>query len=375
MTTLQLLRLVEIIEAMYIGTSTKLLENLAKHFMITEPYESEFTYRQIKAAEYMAVSQESLTIISEGTKLAPDALAGIMQKIIDEDFNIQVPSGIKPSTQHLEEVLLELAQQAQSAYDVTNTTMLESTLQVYTAGVEAAYSVLNKTAVEVATGGSATMRASRAAVNAMADLGITGFVDSAGRNWTPEAYINMVTRTTVHNAQVQGRFAQMQDFDIHVFQVSSHEGARPLCAPYQGKFYSDNNTSGTVFDLDGNAYHYEPLSSTSYGEPAGLFGINCGHRPIPFFNHFSKAHFDPIETKAEQERNKKEYEETQIMRAQERDIRAVRSKAAMAKASGDTEQADFWNKKARQDYTEYRLWCEDHGHVPRPDRTYIGVRR
>ena len=63
--------------------------------------------------------------------------------------------------------------------------------------------------------------------------------------------------------------------------------SRPLCAPYVGWICSWDGSSGIVHDLDGNAYQYVPITDTSYGEPAGIFGINCGHSPYTFVDGFS----------------------------------------------------------------------------------------
>jgi hypothetical protein len=64
----------------------------------------------------------------------------------------------------------------------------------------------------------------------------------------------------------------MQDYGTQVFQVSSHAGARPLCYPYQGKFYSWDNSEGEIILGDGKVVRYEGLNRTTYGQPAGLFG-------------------------------------------------------------------------------------------------------
>ena len=78
-------------------------------------------------------------------------------------------------------------------------------------------------------------------------------------------------------------FARNEDYGNDLFWVTVKSTARPLCYPWQGKVISRNDRSGYVEDLDGNRVEIIPISSTSYGEPAGLYGINCGHVPPNVF--------------------------------------------------------------------------------------------
>lgn len=165
-------------------------------------------------------------------------------------------------------------------------------------------------------------------VISLADKGITGFIDKAGRMWQAESYVNMLMRTNIHNTAIRIWQERAKDYNIHTFQVSSHSGARPLCAPYQGKCYSWlRGDSGVLTDLYGNRYPYESVYNTSYGQAAGLFGINCGHSPITFIDGFSVMRYEPLKTKEEEEKNAREYQNSQKQRAFERNIRKTRMTA------------------------------------------------
>lgn len=180
--------------------------------------------------------------------------------------------------------------QALEKLNLVNTTMLESTLEQYrkvivnTAHIErqmqAAQDILNTQTGRVVVGAASRTEALRQALSQVQTEGITGFIDKAGRKWSPEAYVNMDIRTTVHNTAIEAVKLRQEDYGVEIFRVSRHSGARPLCYPYQGRYFSWNNTSGTFTDGEGKRHRYSPLSSTSYGKPAGLFGINCGHEPI-----------------------------------------------------------------------------------------------
>jgi hypothetical protein len=83
-----------------------------------------------------------------------------------------------------------------------------------------------------------------------------------------------------------------------------------------------------VEDDEGNKVHVYAQSETTYGQAAGLFGINCGHYPIPFIPGFSRIR--PPEQNEEE--NAKEYEQSQQQRALERKLRYEKRDLAVLKA-------------------------------------------
>jgi len=85
-----------------------------------------------------------------------------------------------------------------------------------------------------------------------------------------------------------------------------------------------------VTDGDGNPVHVYAQSETTYGEPAGLFGINCGHHPELFIPGATKI---PVLMQNEQE-NAKTYADSQKQRRLEREFRKARLEYASAKAQG-----------------------------------------
>ena len=181
---------------------------------------------------------------------------------------------------------------AQSAdkLNLVNTVMLESTQAAYTATVsdvvnriQRTQSILNVGTSEVVTGVSSWNTAMHDAVQKMVANGLTGFVDHGGHHWTPEAYVAMDIRTTMFNTAREAVNERAQEYGCDLYQVSSHNGARPLCYPWQGKVISRSGWRGTVEDLDGNkiiVHSEDEIESFRYG--GGLFGVNCKHYPMNF---------------------------------------------------------------------------------------------
>lgn len=197
--------------------------------------------------------------------------------------------------------------------------------------------------------------------------GIPAFVDAAGREWSPEAYINMDIRTTVSNTANAAQDARCDDYGIDLIAVSSHSGARPKCAPYQGRIFSRSNQSGIAHDGNGKEIHYEPLSSTSYGEPDGLFGINCRHKKYPFIDGVNFQRYFPYD----KEENDKRYKEIQEQRRLERKVRSTKREADMLNEIGDTDGAKAARVKLKEQRKAYRTYCDEHELTQRNDRLTV----
>ena len=110
-----------------------------------------------------------------------------------------------------------------------------------------------------------------------------------------------------------------------------------------------------------------PISSTSYGEPAGLYGINCGHvPPNVFIPGLGKARG----TVPEEAENNARYAESQEQRGLERRIRYAKREIAMLEASGlDATKAKEKLKRAQADM---RAFINRTGRTRRSDREQIG---
>ena len=388
LTPAKIQELADPIEEIYIHISDELLVNIGKH--LTSPTWTHTASWEIqKLSELGQLTTENAAIINKWIKSIPQEQRDAMEetrRLALEQIEREMQKAAKegwtppPVADATSENLVQLWEQATDKLNLVNTTMLQSSVDRFTEAVnytaeeyaklieqnDATLNILNEAAASVTTGVETRNVALRRAITRISEEGLTGFYDRAGRSWTPEAYVNMDIRTTVHNTAIQAVKDRMSDWNTEVFQVSSHAGARPLCYPYQGKFYSWNNTAGEVELGNGSMVHYEPLNTTSYGEPAGLFGINCGHFPIPIVPGVTIPHgADNIQPK---EANDKAYQESQQQRALEREIRAAKREVEMA---GDLASPEM-KKRVRDAQAQMREFIERTGRTRRYDREQIG---
>ena len=345
--------------------TNELLVNIGRH-IISPNWTHTAAWEIQKLSELGQLTQENAQIINNWIKQLPQEIRDTMEETrrlaleeIEKELSKAAEDGYitPPMRDSTYDVLNEYAQQAADKMNLVNTTMLKSSVEQYRRMVQltvseeqaaATQKILNEETGAVVTGTETRTQALRRAIQRVSAEGLTGFYDKAGRSWSPEAYVNMDIRTTVHNVAVQSVQNRMNDYGTSVFQVSAHAGARPLCYPYQGKLYSWNNTAGEIELGNGKTMKYEPLNSTSYGEPAGLFGINCGHSPIPMIPGVSIPHAqDYVQPKKE---NDKQYAESQQQRALERKIRAAKRAIEMG---DDSPEAKDKLKNAQKDMREF----------------------
>lgn len=119
-------------------------------------------------------------------------------------------------------------------------------------------------APQVLTGALTRREAAQLALNRFADMGITGFVDRAGRTWTIESYAEMATRTATGQAAIQGHIDRLIENDRDLVIVSDAPEECPLCAPWEGR----------VLSLTGRTPGYPTVDQA---RSAGLFHPNCRH--------------------------------------------------------------------------------------------------
>lgn len=383
------LRLSEPVEAAYLDCIDRLIVNIAKHLGTGKAFRTA-GWETRKLAELGQLTQENARIINEETRRVPEEIRKALDEVskialadIERAIREAIAKGAieEVPADSVQNLLRDLSGQAVDDANLVNTVMLQSSQSAYLQAVNntvvwenqlldaaAAQKTLNDAATAVTIGTETRRQALQKAISQMADKGIYGFVDRAGRHWSPEAYMNMDIRTTVHNAAIQSIRVRQEDYGSDIFQVSSHAGARPLCYPYQGKFYSWGSGSGTFTDGAGVQHAYAPLDSTSYGQAAGLFGINCGHYPMPQIPNVTFPQDKKIESKAENDRL---YQESQEQRALERRIREAKRKQAAFQAAGLPEAADRQRALVRQRQAAMREFIAKTGRARRYDRESI----
>lgn len=387
MNKLTSLQLSQGITDLIVGLETDLIANIAAYLAAGRIEEDTAKWKMKKLAELGKLTKQNAKTISEYAGKTPELLELTLQRAANSAIQELAP-GLKRMVQeglidkratpsmsgNMLNSLKMLQKQAKKDLNLTNTTMKykakNAAMQVINRTAELAnkqeyIDSLNKAAGKVVTGIEARQSAMRECIGEMTQKGIPAFVDKTGRNWTPEAYTNMCIRSTVGSVAKETQFSLMDEYGLDLVEVSSHSGARPLCAKDQGKIFNRNGGGDYTTDLDGKRIKFYSWRSSSYGKPAGLLGINCGHQIYPFLPGISVQTYFPYDEKE----NAEQYEKICNQRALERKVRASKRECTTLDTLGDKEGFDKAAYKLKQQEQQLKSYCEKNGLTYKPDRT------
>lgn len=369
----------EPIDGLYQDLEARLLQNIARHLSDwNQPIDTDRWLIQ-KLAEIGKLNKENIKIIAQ--------MAGMSQTVAERMLNDTAEEAVKEidpglrymarqglagemveasKSKNVQRVMKKLLEQAKDTLNLCNTTMLYKARDAYQDTVKniaaEAHRIMDSNAAGVVTGAESRQQAMRKCIRELNDRGITAYVDKAGRQWTPEAYVNMAMRNTARHTAEEVQTARIKDAKVNLIQIDSHSGARPKCAKDQGKIFSLDNTRGTTEDLHGRKIQYYPWSSSSYGEPDGILGINCGHHKYPFSPGVSiQRHFPTDDMDA----NNRLYKETQVQRALERDVRKQKRECMEFDEVGDKEAFEQASVKLKQKEAKLKSYVDGKEHLHR----------
>lgn len=360
----------------------ELLVMLARHFNTKGTGNtSSFEYEVEMLSKMGAIRRDTAAIIARHVaKNEPMIELAIEQAMLDALENVEPELKNAAVNGMLHDAPMELndfvrdrltayAAQAREPLNLVNTVMLEGTMDAYRKGVyaatdivrqmEAAQTVLNVETGKVSTGVSTLQKAVKTGVTRMHREGITGFVDRGGHKWSSEAYVRMDIKTTVSNIANRAVMERNAQYGNDLIWVRTNATARPGCYPWQGKVISMDNRARDVVDGSGKTVHAYAVSETTYGQPDGIFGINCHHGPmnvfVPGLSYVRMAGTEP--PRAE---NDAQYELTQEQRRLERAVRYAKRELAMLKSAGaDEETVAAASRKVKLKQTAVRAFVRD----------------
>lgn len=200
----------------------------------------------------------------------------------------------------------------------TNTTAATAT-QAFEHGLDRAY-------MQVISGAFSYDTALRNAVRDLARKGVERIVYPSGSSIHMDAAARRALLTGLNQTTAELQLARMDELDTHLVEVTSHAGARPTHAEWQGQVYWYRE----------RVKGYENLEdATGYGHGDGLCGWNCYHSFFPYFEGLSSRVFERDPAARLGKSNDQVYEESQKQRYHERRIREARRECAAYAAARD----------------------------------------
>lgn len=376
MTNLQAMTLAKPLADLYAGLETDLMHNIADYLVTDSLNTSTAQWKMSKLAQLGSLDQANIKTIASYAGIAPDLLEIALTSAaletanqMEAGFSKLVTQGILtgasvPISTTIAGACKTYLEQAQDSLNLVNTVMQYQAKSIAASVINQTaelankqdfLDMLNKATGKVVTGIESRTAALSQCITEMTQNGIPAFVDKLGRNWSPEAYINMDIRTTVGNVAHQTQFDRMDAYGITLLEVSSHSGARPKCAKDQGR----------IFDRTNKSTKYAHWNTSSYGDPDGLLGINCGHQIYPYIEGVNTQTYFPYD----EEENAKAYKESQQQRQLERNVRSAKRTCTAMDAIGDQKGFQKASAKLQAEQAKLKAFCTDTGRTYKPDRT------
>lgn len=388
MTKLEMMQLSQSLSDLYTGLETDLIANIAEYLAAGKIDSPTAQWKIQMLAQLGALDKSNIKVITEYAGIAPDMLTEVLETAalsaveeLEPGFQKLARNGIingteVPIEKTMARALTSYQKQAKQSLNMVNTVMrykaksaaqkiINDTAEL--AEKQSFINTLNKATGKVVTGAESRQAAMRQCIKEMSEKGIPAFVDKLGREWSPEAYINMDIRTTANNVAHQAQFDRMKDYGVDLIEVSSHAGARPKCAEDQGKIFNRKNKDGYTTDLHGRKIKYYSWKKSSYGEPNGILGINCGHHIYPFIPGISYQKYFPYDEYDNQE----QYKKVQGQRELERRVRKSKRECISLESVGDTEGLKKAKETLKTRQQALKQYCADNDLKYKPDRTAV----
>lgn len=329
----------EQVERYYIEMENELLMNIAKKLIQNKPMEidkydlekkqpilgsggvNEWQLERLK--ELNGLTKENARTIAKYSGKTIEEIEKIFERAaeigteIDQDMlemgvKVGILNEVNPYSekQIVKNIIKSAIKETLTTFNEANGSLLVSSNKNYE-------KIVNKVSTEVMSGTKTFQKAMEEAVSDLAQKGLTSFTARNGAEWHSDSYIKMVLRTNSRNATNKIQEDRMKLYGNDYVEISSHLGARPLCSHDQGKIFSLSGNTTPIEDLNGNLIPVYDWNKSSYGEPAGILGINCGHSRYAFIPNLSIHR----EKQLDKEENDELYKITQQQRLYERTIR------------------------------------------------------
>lgn len=305
--------------------------------------------------------------IAKATKLQEKEIAEAMEdagvETLSYDDKMYESVGLSPAPLNQSPEMLRLMQRN---YEATLGELRNFTKSTASISQQLFINELDKFYMLVASGAVGYTQALNEMINNIVSDGVRVYYDT-GHSDTIETATLRAVRTGISQMSAQIQLKRMDEMDVDLVITSSHLGARPSHAEWQGR----------IFSRSGRGKYPDFVESTGYGTVSGLCGANCRHSFSPYFEGMD----NPFE-QYDSEENIKLYQKEQRQRTLERRIRKTKRevmgwKEAVDNADDKKTKFDLdlqYQKKAallqKQNETYYN-YCKENNLRPLAERVKI----
>ena len=279
---------------------------------------------QIVKAREMAMSAEEIaaavaTISKKSTQTVKTLITEACSEALSKDIKQYTKAGMAleasalPEAEGIQKLVKAGSQQTQALMrNFTRTTAKTAS--------KAFENCLDRIWLQVQSGAFSLDASITQAISELGRKGITQIAYPSGHTDQLDVAVRRAMVTGINQTACKVQLQGCAEMGTDLVEVTSHAGARPSHAEWQGKIYS----------LSGKSKKYKPFyETTGYGSGEGLGGWNCRHSFFPYLEGVSSPTFDRDQNGELGKSNEQVYEESQRQRALERRVRESRRECAV----------------------------------------------
>lgn len=308
---------------------TAILVDIAERIKLAGEYDREELY---DTAAYLNRKLRELGLQQEWINLKLAELLNKTQQEVEEIMSTSTAMSVESSFSLLnaagyDTTGLSFIKQIQKSTRVLEGELTNLTRTTANLARDTLINAYDKAYLQVASGAYSYDQAVKLAIQELTKNGIGVITYESGARRTVESAVRLAVRTSVNQNALTCEEDMLNELGVNLVETSSHLGARPSHAEWQGKVFWRLHPEG---DYD-NFYE-----ATGYGTGEGLGGYNCRHSFYPYFPEIGQT-YKPYN----QEENEELYKLSQEQRYHERKMREWDRKKQILEAGGlDTTAAD-----------------------------------
>lgn len=360
----------------YSQVELDILADIARRIVKTGYFTDTAQWQLRKAKEFGYLQGDVNGILSKATGLSRKEVQKLMTaagiKSLASDDAIYKAAGLSPAAIAESPALTAMLLQG------TDTTMAlignytKTTAKVSTVAFN---SILDRAFIQITSGAFDQTTAIKRAIRELATSGIEKIAYPSGATSSIETAVRRAVTTGVNQSVSKLQLLRAEEMGCELVETSSHAGARPSHAEWQGK----------VFCINGHHKRYGDFyRETGYGTGEGLCGWNCYHSFYPYFEGLSTPSFIRDPSSDAGRKNGDDYELQQKQRYYERKIREAKKEcstldAAMKAAQSDELHDELYKEfqrasvKLKQREARLREFIDETGRTRLRDREWTGT--
>lgn len=360
----------------YSRVEQDILEDIARRVVKTGYFTDTAQWQLKKAKEFGYLQGNVQDILAKATGLSQKEVQKLMtaagSKSLAFDDAIYKAAGMSPVAVSQSPALMAMLLQGVDTTMALIGNYTKTTAKVSTVAFN---SILDRAYIQIISGAFDPTTALKRAIKELATSGIEKIAYPSGATASIETAVRRAVTTGVNQSVAKLQLLRAEEMGCELVETSSHAGARPSHAEWQGK----------VFCIKGHHKRYGDFyRETGYGTGAGLCGWNCYHSFYPYFEGLSTPSFSHDPSKDAGRSNDDDYERQQKQRYYERKIREAKKEcstldAAMKAAQSDELHDELYKEfqrasvKLKQREARLREFIDETGRTRLRDREWTGT--